>query len=81
MTSRTEDRITKIVAVTFASLLTVTGWLATSEITSMAQTLKEIRADVSNLNTRSLLQEQEFKWMKNSMGKLDKRISNLENRK
>lgn len=82
MTKQAENMITKGIAFGFASLLTITGWLAKTEVTSMADTLKEIRKDVSTLNTKALLQEQEvkhqFDWSHEQIALINKRISSLE---
>ena len=80
-----EQLLMKILTLLFASILTVMGWLATTEITSMALTLKEIRNDVSHLNSKALLQEQEFKfkfeWMQKELLGFNKRLLRFEEHK
>jgi len=78
MTKDPEKILTKLVFLLFSSILTITGWMAKSEISSMASTLKDIRKDVSELNTKSLLQEQEYKfkfeWIERKLTSYDARI-------
>lgn len=73
---QTETLVSKLFIIVFASLLTVIGWMAKSEITSMAQTLRDIRVDVSKLNRQTLLQEQKYKF---KFQWVDKEIELLKN--
>ena len=82
MTKDNEKMLTKLVVLLFSSIITTTGWLAKSEITSMATTLKDIRSDVSALNSKALLQEQEikfkFSWIERKTNSIESRLKTLE---
>ena len=62
MTRGVESLATKAFVITFASLMTVIGWLAKAEITNMATTLKDIRKDVYTLNSKTMMQEQKYEY-------------------
>lgn len=84
MTKDSEKLLTKIVVLLFSCILTITGWLAKTEISNMATTLKQIQHDVAALNSKSLLQEQEykfkFKWVEKSLTRVNVRLSKIESK-